>query len=256
MWTTLLGVIHRAHASVDGVTKFFQPPLGGLLLKKELEAFSRVLNQPERPLIALIGGAKVSSKIGVLLQLLKKVDALLIGGAMAYTFLRAQGEMVGKSLIEEDKLSFADSLLRKARELSVKIYLPKDHVVTSDISMKKDIKTVRAHEFSPDDIGVDIGPMTVEEYAHVIENAKTIFWNGPMGMYEQDEFATGTNALILAVVSAKGYSIVGGGDSIAALNKSGHIKDVDFVSSGGGAGLELLEGKKLPGLAALGYYDS
>jgi len=250
------GAIHRAHASVDGVVKFFDRPRGGLLLKKELDAFARIVTQPERPLIAVIGGSKVSSKIGVLLQLLKKVDALLIGGAMAYTFLRAQGERVGKSLVEEDKLGLALNLLRKARELSVNVYLPKDHVVTTNIATKEDLRIVAANHFADDDIGVDIGPETVKEYRRIVLGAATIFCNGPMGMYEQEEFALGTNEVLKAVADADGYSMVGGGDSIAALNRAGLSKKIDFISSGGGAGLELLEGKKLPGLVALGYYDS
>lgn len=250
------GAVHRAHASVDGITKFFNQPMGGLLLKKELLAFSRITNQPKKPLVALVGGAKVSSKIGVLLQLLKKVDALLIGGAMAYTFLRARGENVGASLVEPDKISLAESLLRKAGELSVKIHLPTDHVVATDIETKSGIEVIAANGFRPDQIALDIGPATIDDYARVIETAQTIFWNGPMGMCEHVEFAKGTNALLGVIAHSKAYSVVGGGDSIAALNKAGFLKEISFVSTGGGASLELLEGKKLPGLAALGYYDS
>jgi phosphoglycerate kinase len=250
------GAIHRAHASVDGVAKFFEKPLGGLLLKKELLAFEKIIKNPKRPLVALLGGAKVSSKIGVLLQLMKKVDAFLIGGAMAYTFLVARGETVGKSLVEKDKISLAENLLRKAKELNVKVYLPKDHVVAKDIESKAGIKTIFMNEFSSDEIGLDIGPETVLEYKNVIKDAKTIFWNGPMGIYEHEEFSNGTNALMKAVADSDAYSVVGGGDSIAALNKAGLLKEIDFISSGGGAGLELLEGKILPGLLALGYYDS
>lgn len=250
------GAVHRAHASVDGVAKFFSKPLGGLLLKKELLAFARIINQPQKPLVAVIGGAKVSSKIGVLLQLLKKVDALLIGGAMAYTFLRAQGQKVGASLVETDRLNFAEQLLQKADAMKVKIHLPLDHVVCSDIATKSGITTVTANGFRDDQIGVDIGPATVKEYAQVIKGARTIFWNGPMGMYEHDEFFKGTEALMQVMAQSDGYSIIGGGDSIAALNKASLFNEVDFVSSGGGASLELLEGKKLPGLLALGYYDA
>lgn len=249
------GAVHRAHASVDGVTKFFEHAYGGLLLKKEIEAFDRVTSNPRRPLVALIGGAKVSSKIAVLLQLLKKVDAILIGGAMAYTFLRAQGYAVGKSLVEADKIVVAQNLLRKAEELAVKIYLPQDHVVVNDLERKTGMKVIDDHSFLPDHIGVDIGPRTIQTYSDVIAKAETIFWNGPMGMYEQDEFFNGTASLMKVLASSKGYSIVGGGDSIAALNKAGLTKEVGFVSSGGGASLEFLEGKELPGLRALGYYD-
>jgi phosphoglycerate kinase len=250
------GAIHRAHASVDGVVKYFLKPMGGLLLKKELAAFSMILSQPKRPLVGVIGGAKVSSKIAVLLSLLKKVDALLIGGAMAYTFLRARGENVGASLVEPDKVTIAENLLRKAGELGIKIHLPKDHVVCTDVATKSGIKTISAGEFLDHDIGMDIGPETVKEYSQVIEQAAVVFWNGPMGMYEHDEFAHGTMSLMSVLANSKAYSIVGGGDSIAALNNAGLAKDIDFVSSGGGAGLELLEGKMLPGLLALGYYET
>lgn len=249
------GAVHREHASVDGVTKFFEQPLGGLLLKKELQAFQRITHNPKRPLIALVGGSKVSSKIAVLLQLLKKVDAILIGGAMAYTFLRAQGYNVGKSLVEEDKIFVAEGLLRKAESSAVSIKLPRDHVVVTSIDPKAGLTTIDDHSFLPNQIGVDIGPKTIAVYGDIIRNAQTIFWNGPMGMYEIDEFSHGTSSLMDVMAKSDGFSIVGGGDSIAALNKAGLTKDVGFVSSGGGAGLELLEGKKLPGLTALGFYD-
>jgi phosphoglycerate kinase len=250
------GVVHRAHASVEGITRFLPMLLGGLLLKKELVAFNHLLKSPKRPFVALIGGAKISSKIHVLLQLMKKVDALLIGGAMAYTLLRARGEEVGRSLVDEDKISFAKNLLKKAESLSVKLYLPKDHVVANDIVSDSNIRIINNNEFSPDEIGLDIGPKTINEYALVLKDAKTIFFNGPMGMYEHYQFAKGTNALMQAVASSEGYSLVGGGDSIAALEKSGLKNKIDFISSGGGAGLELLEGRILPGLLALKYYDS
>jgi phosphoglycerate kinase len=186
---------------------------------------------------------------------LKKVDALLIGGAMAYTFLRAQGYPVGKSFVEEDKIIFAENLLKKAPELAVKVLLPKDHVITSDIAHKSQIRIVSRDEFPEDGIGVDIGPQTIDEYAKEIEQAETIFCNGPMGIYEEKEFSEGTNALMAAVSRSPGFSIIGGGDSIAALKNAGLMNKVGFVSSGGGAGLELLESKKLPGLLALNYYD-
>jgi len=248
------GAIHRSHASVDGVAKYFTATYGGLLLKKELMAFDRIIKQPKKPFVAIVGGAKISSKIGVLLTLLKKVDALLIGGAMSYTFLRAQGHSIGKSLIETDKVSFADNLLKKASELGVKVYLPKDHVVTTDITNKSQVSIVDT-DFSENAIGVDIGPKTIEDYADVIAQAETIFWNGPMGLYEEKDFSHGTESLMRAVAKSKAFSVVGGGDSIAALKNAGLLGEIGFVSSGGGAGLELLEGKKLPGLVALHYYD-
>jgi phosphoglycerate kinase len=249
------GAVHRAHASVEGIAKFFPKPMGGLLLKKELGAFDKLLHHADKPFIAVIGGAKVSSKIGVLTQLLKKVDALLIGGAMAYTFLKAQGFNVGASLVEDDKLLQAQSLLRKAEELGVKIHLPSDHVVATDVVKKSEMDTISSDEFQPGQIGLDIGPQTVVEFSHVIRNAETIFWNGPLGMCEMEEFSHGTTDVMKALSVAKGYSVVGGGDSIAALNRAGLVADIDFVSTGGGAALELLEGKALPGLEVLGFYN-
>lgn len=249
------GAIHRSHASVDGVTKYFSNPLGGLLLKKELAAFNALTLNPKKPMVAIIGGSKVSSKISVLQQLLKKVDTLVIGGAMAYTFLKAMGEEVGQSLVEDEYLLQAQTLLKRARDAGVKVLLPKDHVVVRDLSTKDGLKTVTPEQFLQSYIGVDIGPKTIDLFTQEILQARTIFMNGPMGMYEQDEFFLGTKKVLEAIARSEGYSVVGGGDSIAALNKAGLAKEMDFVSSGGGAGLELLEGKKLPGLLALGFYN-
>ncbi len=248
------GCVHRAHASVDGVSKFFARPMGGLLLKREIEAFTSMMRNPARPFVAIIGGAKVSSKIGVLMQLLKKVDAILIGGAMAYTFLKAQGFNVGASLVEDDKLGQAYNLLRKADELGVTVCLPVDHVVAVDINKKSEIDTILSGDFKANQIGLDIGPATVDKFSQVIAESKTIFWNGPLGMCEIDEFAHGTYQIIKAVAEANGLSMIGGGDSIAALNHCGLAHKIGFVSTGGGAGLEFLEGKALPGLQALGFY--
>ena len=248
------GAIHRAHASVDGVVKFFDKPLGGLLLKKELAAFHMVLSSPKRPLVAVIGGAKVSSKIGVLLNLLKKVDSILIGGAMAYTFLQSQGHEVGASLVEPEKLGLADSLLRKAKELGVSMHLPRDHVVCADDSLSSGIKVISTGQFAKHERGMDIGPETRQSYAKVIGDAAVVVCNGPMGMYEEPAFEQGTFSVLKAMADSKAFTLVGGGDSIAALRKAGLSQKISFVSSGGGAGLELLEGKMLPGLVALGYY--
>lgn len=248
------GAIHRSHASVDGVVKYFKQPLGGLLLKKEIEAFTTLLVAPKKPFVAIIGGSKVSSKIGVLLSLLKRVDALLIGGAMAYTFLQAKGENVGASLIEKDKVNLAHNLLDKAFSLGVKIYLPIDHVVVNDINNISS-RVVSANEFSARDIGLDIGPKTRVQYKDIIAKAQSIFLNGPMGLYEKDEFLEGTSDILYALADNNGFTMVGGGDSIAALNKLHLTHKVKFVSSGGGAGLEFIEGKMLPGLLALGYYQ-
>lgn len=247
------GAAHRAHASVDGVVKFFEKPMGGMLLRREVENLEALLHTPKKPFIALVGGSKVSSKIGALVQLLKKVDALLIAGAMAYTFLQAEGQDVGKSLVEADQLSLALGLLRKAEELKVKIYLPLDHVVAR--SGEEASRIIGSNQFGPEDIAYDIGPETIAAFSQVIKNASTIFWNGPVGMCEDERFARGTEELMKAVAGSTAKKIVGGGDTIAVLNKAGLIKKIDFVSSGGGASLEMLEGKKLPGLQALGYYS-
>lgn len=248
------GAIHRAHASVDGIVKYFKQPLGGLLLKREIETFSSLLSSPKKPFVAIIGGSKVSSKIGILLALLKKVDSLLIGGAMAYTFLYAKGENVGASLIEKDKINLAHNLLDKAFSLGVNIYLPIDHVVASDINNISS-RVVSANEFATNDIGLDIGPKTRVQYKDIITKAQSIFLNGPMGLYEKDEFMEGTSDILHALADNNGFTMVGGGDSIAALNKLNLSHKVKFISSGGGAGLEFIEGKILPGLLALGYYQ-
>lgn len=248
------GAVHRSHASVDAVPKLFKKPLGGMLLKKELQAFEAMLAKPKQPFVAIIGGAKVSSKIGALIQLLKKVNAILIGGAMAYTFLRAQGENVGASLVEEDHLASAHNVLRKAHELGVAIHLPVDHVVCRDPEASDSARTIEAGGFKADEKGYDIGPKTAQKFADVIQGARTIFWNGPLGMNEVPAFAHGTARIMHAIVNSEALSIVGGGDTIAILNQSGLINKIGFVSSGGGASLELLEGKKLPGLLALGFY--
>ncbi len=249
------GAVHRAHASVYGVAKFFEKPMGGMLLKKELKAFDKVQHHADRPFLAIIGGAKVSSKIGVLMQLLKKVDALIIGGAMAYTFLKAQGVNVGASLVEDDKLIQAQSLLRKAEEVGVKIYLPQDHVVAHDVSEAKEAEIISSDAFKAGHIGFDIGPQSIQEFSEAILKAETIFWNGPLGMCEIEEFSHGTNELLAVLARSKAFSVVGGGDSIAALKKAGLVDKIDFVSTGGGAALELLEGKSLPGLEVLGFYS-
>jgi phosphoglycerate kinase len=248
------GAVHRAHASIEGVHEWLPEAYGGLLLKKEVMAFESFVHRGQRPKVAIVGGSKVSSKIGVLAQLLKSVDSMLIGGAMAYTFLRAQGHEVGASLVEEDKIILASGLLRKAQELNVKIYLPVDHVVTSNLETMADVRCIATSEFKPGDIGADIGPKTAEIFAGVIGDAKTCFWNGPVGIYDQAPFAGGTKRIAHALADSECYSFVGGGDSIAAIKKFG-IQGIDFISTGGGAGLEFLEGKELPGLKILGYYS-
>lgn len=242
------GVAHRAHASVDGVLKYFEKPMGGLLLKKELTHFENIMHHAARPFVALLGGSKVSSKIGALVQLIKKVDALLIGGAMAYTFLKAQGFNVGASLVEDEQLTLAAGLLQKAAARGVKIYLPVDHVTEPN-------KVIGTDNFGAHDVGFDIGPETIKEYSQVLYQARTIFWNGPVGKYEDPNYAHGTSELMQAVADSLAYKIIGGGDTIAAFNHNNLLSTINFVSSGGGASLELIEGKKLPGLMALGYYS-
>lgn len=250
------GAIHRAHASVDGVVKHFSvKPLGGLLLQKELQVFEKLSHKTNRPFVAMIGGAKVSSKLGVLTSLLKKVDTLVIGGAMAYTFLKAQGFNVGESLVEDDKILNAQALLRKAQELGVKVLLPVDHVVAESRDSLETIKTIKSDGFLPQDIAFDIGPESIENFSKAISCAQTVFWNGPFGVFEVEAFSKGTFSLLEALAKNKdAFSVVGGGDSIAALRKAGLVDKISFVSTGGGASLELLEGKALPGLAALGFY--
>jgi phosphoglycerate kinase len=247
------GAIHRQHASVCGMLDHFKESIGGLLLKRELSAFEQLLFQPKKPFVAVIGGAKISSKLGVLLPLLRRVDALLIGGAMAYTFLKAENYSVGKSLVEDDKLAQASHILRKARELSVKVLLPSDHVVSKNIDNEQSIRVIKSDEFQLDDCAFDIGPDTVQNYTEALSSAKTIFLNGPLGLFERPAFAHGTEAILTAMAKSEAFTVVGGGDSVAALNQCGLKEKIGFVSSGGGAGLELLEGKELPGLLALGY---
>ncbi len=243
------GTAHRAHASVAGVPALL-PSAAGLLLNKELQAFAKVLQQPERPLLAIIGGAKVSDKLPVILNLLQKVDVLLIGGAMAYTFLKQQGVEVGRSLCEDNLLDAAAETLAKAKELGVQLLLPTDHVCASEFA--EDAKTeVSAPGIPADLMGLDIGPQTVRQYQAVIQEAKSIVWNGPMGVFEIPAFRHGTQAVAQAVAKSSAWSLVGGGDSVAAVELLKLADQVNHVSTGGGASLTLLEGQTLPGIAAL-----
>ncbi len=237
------GVSHRAHASVHAVTKFL-PSYAGFLLQKEVDILSNLLKSPKRPFIAIMGGAKVSDKIGVIESLLKKVDAILIGGAMMFTFYNALGYEVGKSKFESDKIALAKSLLKKGKR---KLVLPVDVVVSASQDKKGKVCSVKKMPKSM--LGLDIGPETQAIYTEIIREAKTVFWNGPMGLFENKEFAKGTFAVAKAMSKAKAVTVVGGGDSVAAVEK---LKlNFTHVSTGGGASLELLEGKKLPGVAAL-----
>jgi phosphoglycerate kinase len=247
------GSAHRAHASTAGITRFVQKAAAGLLMQKELEYLGRAVSNPEKPFVAIIGGAKVSDKIDVLRNLLSKVDALLIGGAMAYTFLKAQGQQVGKSLVEEDKIDLAKDLLKSAQSHGVRLLLPLDHVIAEKMDPAAASQVVSADSGIPaGQMGLDIGPKTVAAFSQEIAGAKTIVWNGPMGVFEMAPFAKGTMQIAQAVAANRGaISIVGGGDSVAAVQQAGVADKISHISTGGGASLEFLEGKKLPGVEAL-----
>jgi phosphoglycerate kinase len=247
------GSAHRAHASTVGITKFLHKAAAGLLMQKELEYLGKVITNPDKPFVAIIGGAKVSDKIDVLRNLLSKVDALLIGGAMAYTFLKAQGRQVGNSLVEEDKVDLAKELLKEARDKKVRLLLPVDHVIAEKIDAAAPTRVLSADRDIPaGQIGLDIGPETVAVFSKEIAGARTIVWNGPMGVFEVAPFAKGTMQIAHAVAGNRNAtSIVGGGDSVAAVHQSGVADKITHISTGGGASLEFLEGKKLPGVEAL-----
>jgi len=245
------GTAHRAHASTEGVTHFL-PAVAGLLMERELEAFARILEHPERPLAAIIGGAKVSSKIGVLEHLLGKVDRLLIGGGMACTFLKAQGKEVGRSLLEADRVPLAQDLLARADAAGVGLLLPVDAVITDRLEAEAPCQVVSVDAVPPDRLIADIGPATVQRFATALADARTILWNGPMGVFEIPTFAAGTRALAEAVAHSSGVKVIGGGDTVAAVEQTGTAKQMTHISTGGGASLELLEGRVLPGVAALG----
>ena len=245
------GTAHRAHASTVGITKFVADKGIGLLMEREVKFLGRLLGEVERPFVTIIGGAKVSDKIGVLENLLVRVDQLLIGGAMANTFLKAKGGKLGRSLAEDDKLALARAFLRNAEEANVDVLLPRD-VVAAAGTKSESGRVVQAMGVPEDLAALDIGPETARGFADAIARAKTIFWNGPMGVFESEPFAAGTLAVAEAVASARGaLTVVGGGDSVAAIQKSGLADKITHISTGGGASLEFLEGKKLPGLAAL-----
>jgi phosphoglycerate kinase len=246
------GAAHRAHASVEGITHYVKKAAAGLLMEQELRFLGHALESPERPFVAILGGAKVSDKIDVIDNMLRKVDRLLIGGAMAYTFLKSRGLDVGRSLVEDDKLDDARRITADANARGVRLELPVDHVVTNKIEDGAAFEVIAV-----DDprigvrMGVDIGPKTIEAYTALIADAKTVVWNGPMGVFEQDAFAGGTNAIARAVANVHGTTIVGGGDSIAAVKKAGLADRITHISTGGGASLEFLGGRTLPGVAAL-----
>ncbi|MEO1518284.1 MAG: phosphoglycerate kinase [Bacteroidota bacterium] len=251
------GTAHRAHASTTTVAKSFKKANKsfGFLMQAEIENANRVLNNPERPLTAIVGGAKVSDKILLLDRLIDFVDQLIVGGGMAYTFLRAQGGKTGASLVEEDKIELAGQLLEKAKAKGVSIHLPKDSIIADQFDAKAKRETKPSKRIKQKWMGLDIGPDAQKEFAKVIKSSKTILWNGPMGVFEMKPFAKGTKAIAKAVAQAtkKGaFSLVGGGDSVAAVNQMGLADEVSYVSTGGGAMLEFLEGKELPGIKAIG----
>jgi phosphoglycerate kinase len=244
------GAAHRAHASTEGMTRFVKSVGAGFLMMKEIESLEKALVNPEKPYVAIMGGAKVSDKIGVIGNLLNKVTSLLVGGGMAYTFLKAQGFQVGKSLLEEDQIGFALKLLEKAKG-KIKFLLPSDHVAAERMDARAKTKIVKNEGIPTDWVCLDIGPETVKTFAEEIRSAKTVVWNGPMGVFEMEPFSHGTFAIAKAIADSTAFSIVGGGDSVAAVNKAGVADHIGHISSGGGASLEFLEGRKLPGIEAL-----
>lgn len=245
------GAAHRAHASTAGIAEHL-PAVSGLLLQKELEVLGSALSNPKRPFTAIIGGAKVKDKIGVIENLLDKVDNLIIGGGLSYTFVYAKGYGIGNSLFEEDKVELAKSFIKKAEEKGVRLYLPVDAVVINEFGPNPAVvQTVEIDQIPEDLEAVDIGPKTAELFADVVKASQLVIWNGPMGVFEFDQFAKGTNAVAQALADSSAFTIIGGGDSAAAIEKAGLADSVDHISTGGGASLEFLEGKVLPGVAAL-----
>ncbi|HET9531829.1 MAG TPA: phosphoglycerate kinase [Blastocatellia bacterium] len=250
------GTAHRAHASTEGITRYVTKSAAGFLMEKELRYLGQALENPERPFVVILGGAKVSDKIAVIENLLKTADSILIGGAMAYTFLKAQGLETGRSLVEDDKLELARGLLARAGERGVELMLPSDNVVVDKARWDSDPdsvepRTCRVSEIKPDEAGLDIGPEAAAQFVERIKQAKTIVWNGPMGMFERPPFDRATRAVAEAVASSGATSIVGGGDSVAAVIEAGVADRITHVSTGGGASLEFLAGEVLPGVAAL-----
>ncbi len=245
------GTAHRAHASTYGITKFIKQSVAGFLMKKEIDYLQKTVANPVRPFVVILGGAKVSGKIGVIENLQNKADKIIVGGAMAFTFIKARGQEVGNSLVEEDMLEMAQRLRKGVRDKGVKFFLPVDFVVAESMVEGAATKIVTSQEIPKGWVGLDIGPATTRLFAEAIQDAKTIIWNGPMGMFEKDAYSRGTFAIARSVADAYATTIVGGGDTDVAVHKAGVSDSITFISTGGGASLELLEGKELPGLAAL-----
>nr|WP_040402281.1 phosphoglycerate kinase [Alkalibacillus haloalkaliphilus] len=249
------GAAHRAHASTEGVAHHVPVAVSGYLLEKEIEVLGKALENPDRPFTAIIGGAKVKDKIGVIDHLLDRVDHLLIGGGLSYTFIKALGHDVGKSLLEEDKIDLAKSFIDQAAEKGVSIHLPIDVTVADDFSREANTKIVPVEEIPSDWEGLDIGNETVENFSQVIKDSKLVIWNGPMGVFEYDIFANGTKSVAKALAETEAFTVIGGGDSASAVEKFDYAEQMDHISTGGGASLEFMEGKVLPGVAALNELD-
>ncbi len=244
-------VSHRAHASVEGMTKFFKEKAAGFLMKQELHYLGQVMENPTRPLVAVIGGAKVSGKLEVLQNLTPRVDKLIIGGGMAFTFLKSRGADVGKSLVEDDLLKTAREILESADKKGVQVFLPVDCVAADKMDASAQTKVVPAEKIPPGWMGLDIGPATIARFGEALQNAKTVLWNGPMGVFEMEPFSRGTMEMVRQIVKSGAVSVIGGGDTDLAVHKSGEAERISYISTAGGAFLELLEGKKLPGVEAL-----
>lgn len=242
---------HRAHASTEGIARILHPAAAGLLMARELEALGRIFESPERPFMAVLGGAKVSDKLGLVEHLLARVDAVLIGGGMAYTFLVALGHGVGRSLLEPDRVEAARAILGRARALGVRVRLPVDLVVAPGPDSVEGIRVASVREMPRDLMGLDIGPVTVAQFAATLASARTIVWNGPLGVFEKAPFSAGTLDTARAVASSAAFSVIGGGDTIAAVHQAGVAERIGYISTAGGAFLEFLEGRTLPGVAAL-----
>ena len=242
---------HRAHASIEAITRFLKPAAAGLLMARELAALARIFDRPERPLWAVLGGAKVSDKLGLVEHLLARVDGLVIGGGMAFTFLKSLGHGIGRSLLEPDRVEAARAVLEQARSRSIPLRLPVDVVVAPGIDAVSGLRTVGIREIPEDLMGLDIGPATATQFATALKGARTITWNGPMGVFEKERFAAGTLGVARAVADSGAFSVIGGGDTIAAVQQAGVMDKIGYVSTAGGAFLEFLEGRVLPGVAAL-----
>lgn len=245
------GAAHRAHASVEGITHHVKQIGAGFLMIKEIESLERAIINPERPYISILGGAKIYDKIGVIKNLINKVDALLIGGGMAYTFLKAKGVKVGKSIVEDDKISLSLGIIEEATKGKTRLVLPSDHIAAEKIKEDAKRKVVKNEEIPEDWICLDIGPETIKIFSEKIRSAKTIFWNGPMGVFEVEPFSYGSISIAKEIANSKAFSIIGGGDTIAVVNKAGISDRISHISTGGGASLEFIEGRRLPGIEAL-----